>query len=336
MPPRSRRSRRGAARRARGGHRPPRRQAGQRPPAPAPDAAAHVPCGAGGLRNRVPRRRGAGDDAGNGDGHRRLHLAGAGARTCADARIRHLQPRPRSARSALRRARLPRSRLPPKPSPHACRRSPTIPGRLGIRLAFAAERHDLDRSRRATRPPWRSRCAARELDAAPAEPEATMALAVAAAQLSPAIDSPADEPTMKWSAVDASAAAGTSVGLPSSRRDARRGGAVLRRRRRQRAVGAAALTAAVGVIGLTVWFGSAAPDPQPTPLPQLEQTVNTSDEQTVPVLEPAPAIEPAVDPAPAPAEDVRRLRHGRRCHRARSRHHHRQSELWTGQQQRQR
>ena len=60
----------------------------------------------------------------------------------------------------------------------------------------------------------------------------------------------------------------------------------------------------MGVIGLTVWFGSAAPDPQPTPLPQLEQTVNTSDEQTVPVLEPAPAIEPAVDPAPAPADDV--------------------------------
>ena len=70
-------------------------------------------------------------------------------------------------------------------------------------------------------------------------------------------------------------------------------------------VGAAALTAAVArAIGLTVWFGSAAPDPQPTQLPQLEQTVNTSDEQTVPVIEPAPAIEPAVEPAPAPADDV--------------------------------
>ena len=181
--------------------------------------------------------------------------------------------------------------------------SPTIPGRWGYGWrSLLSAMTALDPDARPTAMEVAVR--ARELDAAPAEPEATMALTVAAAQLSPAIDSPADEPTMKWSAVDASAAAGTSVGLPSSRRDARRGGAVLRRRRRQRAVGAAALTAAVGVIGLTVWFGSAAPDPQPTPLPQLEQTVNTSGEQTVPVLEPAPAIEPAVDPAPAPAEDV--------------------------------
>jgi len=60
----------------------------------------------------------------------------------------------------------------------------------------------------------------------------------------------------------------------------------------------------MGAIGLTVWFGSAAPDPQPSPLPQLEQTVNTSDEQMVPVVEPSPAIEPVADPAPASVTDT--------------------------------
>jgi hypothetical protein len=176
--------------------------------------------------------------------------------------------------------------------------SPTIPGLWGYGWrSLLSAMTALDPDARPTAMEVSAR--ARALDAAPAEPEATIALAVAAAQLSSAMDSPADEPTMKWSAADVSAPAGTSAGMPSSRRDARRGGAVLRRRRRQRAVGAAALTAAVGAIGLTVWFGSAAPEPQPTPLPQLEQTVNTSGEQTVPVLEPAPAIEPPVDPAPA-------------------------------------
>ena len=181
--------------------------------------------------------------------------------------------------------------------------SPTIPGQWGYGWrSLLSAMTALDPDARPTA--LEVAAQARALDAAPVEPEATMAFAVVPAQLPSQLDPPDDEPTKVWSTADAGSVLGVSVAMPSSRRDARRGGALARRRGRQRIVGAAALTAAVGAIGLTVWFGSAPPDPQPTPLPQLEQTVNTSDEQTAPVVEPAPEIEPAVDPAPAPAENV--------------------------------
>ncbi len=186
--------------------------------------------------------------------------------------------------------------------------SPTVPGRWGYgwrSLLSAMTALDPDARPTAVEVAARARAldAAPE-DAAPEDPGATIALAVTPAQPASPTDPPADEPTKVWSTADVSPLFGVAVATPSSRRVARREGAIARRRRRQRVVGAVALSAAVGMIGLTVWFGSAAPSPQPTPLPQLEQTVNTSDEQTAPVVEPMPAIEPALDPAPASVTDT--------------------------------
>ena len=176
--------------------------------------------------------------------------------------------------------------------------SPSIPGRWGYGWrSLLSAMTALDPDARPSAMEVASR--ARALDAASAEPEPTMAFAVAPAPLAP--HPPADEPTKVWSTDHVSAVPG---GVPSSRRIARRDGAIARRRRRQRVAGAVALTATACAIALTVWFGSAVPAPQPTPLPQLEQTVNTSDEQTVPVVEPPPAVEPAVDPAPASVTDA--------------------------------
>jgi hypothetical protein len=182
--------------------------------------------------------------------------------------------------------------------------SPTVPGRWGYGWrSLLSAMTALDPDARPTAVEVAAR--ARALDAAPEDAAATIALAEVPAQPASATDPAADEPTKVWSTADVSRPLGVALATPSSRRGTRREGAIARRRRRrQRVAGAVALTAAVGTIGLTVWFGSAAPAPQPTPLPQLEQTVNTSDEQAVPVVEPVPAIEPAVDPAPASVEDV--------------------------------
>ena len=91
--------------------------------------------------------------------------------------------------------------------------SPTIPGRWGYGWrSLLSAMTALDPDARPTAMEVAAR--ARALDAASAEPEATMALAVAAAQLSSAIDSPADEPTKVWSTADASAVPGYPWGCP--------------------------------------------------------------------------------------------------------------------------
>ena len=182
--------------------------------------------------------------------------------------------------------------------------APTVPGQWGYgwkSLLSAMTALDADSRPRAVEVAERARL----LDAAPADAGSTMPIDLTAGSLILPAGVTMDAPTTALPAPPTAIPAAVVAG-PSSRRDARAQAIDARRRRRRngRLVGALGLTAAAGMIGLTAWFGTAAATPAPTPLPQVEHTVDSSTgSDPTPTVEPLPATDLVADEVSiAPAE----------------------------------
>jgi serine/threonine protein kinase len=138
---------------------------------------------------------------------------------------------------------------------------------------------------------------ARQLDAAPADPASTMPIDLAGTALLLPAGVTLDEPTAALTGLMRSASDGVADEPPVvlSRRAARAQAIVETRRRRRNGqiVGALGLTAAAGMIAVTALFGSTAASPTPAPLPQLEETVDSSSGGgSSRSVEPLPPAEP--------------------------------------------